>query len=118
MPDTIPDTKKKQAISFEKVTLVRVYTDDSKGHVSEILEHLHARNDVIGTTIFRGIAGFGGHGHIHEVKLLDLSSNLPIVIKFYHKTDKSEELMIFIHQKIENAHIISWEVDLSFEHLK
>ena len=106
---------KKQKLVCEKVTLVRVYTDDSNGHVSELLEGLHARGDVIGTTIFRGIAGFGGHGHIHEVKLLDLSSKLPIVIEFYHKSNKADELKAYIHQKIQNAHIISWEVDLSFE---
>ncbi|MCU7835388.1 MAG: DUF190 domain-containing protein [gamma proteobacterium symbiont of Taylorina sp.] len=104
-------------IKKQQVTLVRVYTDDSKGHVSDILEHLQQRGDVIGTTIFRGIAGFGGHGHIHQTQLLDLSSNLPIVIEFYHKSEKSKELMSFIHQQIENAHIISWEVNLSFEHL-
>ena len=105
------------SVNKQKVTLVRVYTDDSKGHISEALEQLHARGDVIGATIFRGISGFGGHGHIHEVSLLDLSSNLPIVIEFYHKSEQSEELMAFIHEKIEKAHIISWEVDLSFEHL-
>jgi len=104
-------------INKQPVTLVRVYTDDSKGHVNDMLEHLHQRGDVIGTTIFRGIAGFGGHGHIHQTQLLDLSSNLPIVIEFYHKCDKSEELINFIHQQIQNAHIISWEVNLSFEHL-
>ena len=108
---------KKQKPRYEKVRIVRVYTDDSKGHVSDILEQLHKRGDVIGTTIFRGIAGFGGHGHIHQTKLLDLSSNLPIVIEFYHKSEQSEELINFIHQEIEKAHIISWEVDLSFEHL-
>ncbi len=108
---------KEQKLACEKVKLVRVYTDDSKGHVADMLEHLHERGDVIGTTIFRGIAGFGGHGHIHQTQLLDLSSNLPIVIEFYHKSDKSAELISFIHQKIENAHIISWDVDLSFEHL-
>jgi len=108
----------KNSINKQIVTLVRVYTDDSKGHVCDMLEQLHKRGDVIGTTIFRGIAGFGGHGHIRQTQLLDLSSNLPVVIEFYHKSDKSDELISFVHQQIKNAHIISWDVNLSFENIE
>lgn len=104
-------------ITKQPVTLVRVYTDDSHGHISKTLDLLHERGDVIGTTIFRGVAGFGEQGHIHQSSLVDLSSHLPIVIEFYHKSDKSEELINFIHEQISNSHIISWEVNLSFEHL-
>lgn len=104
-------------ITRQAVTLVRVYTDDSNGHISKMLDQLHGRGDVIGMTIFRGVAGFGGRGHIHQNTLLDLSGHLPVVIEFYHRSDKSDELITFIHDQINNAHIISWEVDLSFEHL-
>ena len=104
-------------IKKQAVTLVRIYTDDSNGHITTLLEQLHSRGDVIGTTIFRGIAGFGDQGHIHQSSLLDLSGHLPIVVEFYHKSSKSDELINFIHEQISNAHIISWEVNLSFEHL-
>lgn len=104
-------------IKKQSVTLVRVYTNDSNGHISSMLEQLHQRGDVIGTTIFRGIAGFGEHGHIHQSSLLDLSGHLPVVVEFYHKSDKSDELINFVHEQIGHAHIISWEVNLSFEHL-
>ncbi len=104
-------------IKKQSVTLVRVYTDDNNGHISTMLEQLHKRGDVIGTTIFRGIAGFGDQGHIHQSSLLDLSGHLPVVVEFYHKSEKSEELINFVHEQINNAHIISWEVNLSFEHL-
>ncbi len=104
-------------IKKQSVTLVRVYTDDNNGHISTMLEQLHQRGDVIGTTIFRGIAGFGDQGHIHQSSLLDLSGHLPVVVEFYHKSEKSEELINFVHEQINNAHIISWEVNLSFEHL-
>ena len=104
-------------IKKQSVTLVRVYTDDNNGHISTMLEQLHKRGDVIGTTIFRGIAGFGDQGHIHQSSLLDLSGHLPVVVEFYHKSEKSEELINFVHEQINNAHIIIWEVNLSFEHL-
>ena len=104
-------------IKKQPVTLVRVYTDDNNGHISTMLEQLHNRGDVIGTTIFRGIAGFGEQGHIHQSSLLDLSGHLPVVVEFYHKSDKSDELINFRHEQISDAHIISWQVNLSFEHL-
>lgn len=105
-------------INKHTVTLVRIYTDDSNGHISKTLEHLHERGDVIGTTIFRGVAGFGKQGRIHQSTLIDISGHLPVVIEFYHKSDKAEELINYIHEQIENAHIIYWEVNLSFEHLE
>ena len=103
-------------ISKQPVTLIRVYTDDSHGHINKMLSQLHERGDVMGATIFRGIAGFGDHG-IHQSNLLELTSNLPVVIELFHKAEKSDELMNFIHEQIENAHIISWQVNLSFEQL-
>ena len=104
-------------IKNQMVALVRVYTDDSNDHINKTLEQLHERGDVIGATIFRGVAGFGDQGHIRRNTLVDLSSHLPVVIEFYHKNDKSEELIQFIHEQISNAHIVSWPVNLSFEHL-
>ena len=101
--------------SNQTVTLVRVYTSDDHGHIHKVVESLHNRGDVIGTTLFRGIAGFGDEGHIHQSHLLDLSTSLPLIIEFYHKSEKSEELIHFMHEQIENAHIISWKVNLSYE---
>ncbi len=107
----MPTTLKKHA-----VTLVRVYTDDNHGHISTMLDKLNERDDVIGATIFRGVAGFGAQG-VHKSSLLDLSDHLPVVVEFYHNSDKTDDVIQFIHGLIENAHIISWEVNLSFEHL-
>ena len=103
-------------IKKQVITLIRVYTDDSHGHINTMLEQLQNRKDVCGATIFRGVAGFGIHG-VHQSTLLDLSSQLPVVIELFHKSDDSDELIQFIHEQISNAHIISWDVNLSFEQL-
>lgn len=105
-------------ISKESVTLVRVYTDEGDCNISHIMENLHHRGDVVGATIFRGISGFGDQGHVHQASLMDLTTRLPIVIEFYHKDEKSDELIAFMHTQIRNAHIVSWKVDLSFETVK
>lgn len=107
----------KKNIQKQSVTLIRVYTDDSHGHISQMLEQLHTREDVKGVTIFRGVAGFGLQGHIHQSNLLDLSNQLPVVIELFHNSSQSDELINFLHEQISNAHIISWDVNLSFEHI-
>ena len=105
-------------IKKENVILVRVYTDEGDSNVSSILEKLHQRTDVVGATIFRGIAGFGDRGIVHKASLLDLASDLPIVIEFYHKEETCSDVINFIHTEIKNAHIICWPVNLSFEHIQ
>jgi len=104
-------------IKKQTITLIRVYTDDSHGHINTMLEQLQNREDVCGATIFRGVAGFGIHG-VHQSSLLDLSSQLPVVIELFHNSNESEELIQFIHEQISNAHIINWDVNLSFEHIQ
>ena len=104
-------------IKKQTITLIRVYTDDSHGHINTMLEQLQNREDVCGATIFRGVVGFGIHG-VHQSSLLDLSSQLPVVIELFHNSNESEELIQFIHEQISNAHIINWDVNLSFEHIQ
>lgn len=103
-------------IEKQAVTLIRIYTDDSHGRISTMLDLLSQRDDVLGATIFRGVASFGAQG-VHKSSLLDLSGHLPVVIEFYHNKKNCQQLLEFIHEQISHAHIISWEVNLSFEHI-
>jgi uncharacterized protein len=41
-----------------------------------------------GCTVVRGMAGFGAKSHIHTVKLLRLSEDLPIVIEIVDQPDR------------------------------
>jgi len=95
-------------------TLVRVYTDDGKCDLDKILDKLTNNNEISGLTVFRGIAGFGPHHKIHKVTFLELSAKLPLVIEFFHKTEGVDEIITTIHELIEQAHIVNWEVNLSY----
>jgi PII-like signaling protein len=41
-----------------------------------------------GCTVVRGMAGFGAKSHVHTVKLLRLSEDLPIVIEIVDQPDR------------------------------
>ncbi len=96
------------------VSLIRVYSDDGKCDVDEILEILMQNPLISGLTVFRGIAGFGPHHQLHTMKLLDLSADLPLVIEFFHQSETVADIIQQVHQLIDKAHIVSWPVNLSY----
>lgn len=50
------------------------------------------KNHYSGVTVLRGITGFGRASKIHTSDLLELSSDLPIVIEIVDTEEKIEEL--------------------------
>ncbi len=45
-----------------------------------------------GTTVLRGMAGFGKNSHIHTANILRLSSDLPIVVEVVDKAENIERI--------------------------
>jgi uncharacterized protein len=95
-------------------TLVRVYTDDGKCNLDKLLDTLTNLKAISGLTVFRGIAGFGPHHKLHKVSFLELSAKLPLVIEFFHDSQGIDEIINTMHQLIDGAHIVNWEVNLSY----
>lgn len=50
------------------------------------------KNHFAGVTVLRGISGFGKASKLHTTNLLELSSDLPIVVEIVDKEEKIEEL--------------------------
>jgi CBS domain-containing protein len=57
-----------------------------------ILELLR-REGIAGATVLRGIAGYGAHGKIHTITLVELASDLPLVVTFVDRADRIEQIM-------------------------
>jgi len=95
-------------------TLVRVYTIEGKCDLDMVLEQLFAKDNISGLTVFRGIAGFGPHHHMHKASILDLSNKLPLVLEFFHHNEGVEEIIEWVHQLVEGSHIVHWKVNLSY----
>ena len=67
-------------------TKVTIYIGESdrlgqKSLYMAILEMLKAE-DCAGATVLRGLAGFGAHSRIRTATIVDLSSDLPLVIEW------------------------------------
>jgi PII-like signaling protein len=93
-------------LSGEKV-LMRIFTGETKmcGHIPlyEALVELFRKEGLAGATVLRGVSGFGAHRVYHTHKLLELSSDLPIVIEVVDSQEKIEAVMPRVDEMIDSG---------------
>ena len=102
-------------MKHSEVTLVRVYCSEAGHQHQRIIDMLHRDHRVSGVTAFRGIAGFGKSGHIHEAGLLEVSLDLPVIIEFFDRPDKVAEVLPLINEMLGPGHIVSWPATANLE---
>jgi len=56
-----------------------------------------------GATVVRGIGGFGANSVIHTTRLLELSSDLPIVIEIVDRPDKVEAFLATVKDMVKEG---------------
>jgi len=56
-----------------------------------------------GATVTRGIMGFGANSKIHTAKLLELSSDLPIIIEIVDTEEKIRDFTKIVEQLFEES---------------
>lgn len=61
------------------------------------------KEGIAGATVLRGIEGYGGTSRIHTAKILQLSTDLPIVIELIDTLAKIDAFMPIIESVIEGG---------------
>jgi PII-like signaling protein len=56
-----------------------------------------------GATVIRAMEGFGAHSNIHSAKILDLATDLPIIIEIVDELQKIEEFLSIVDSVIEEG---------------
>ena len=102
-------------MNLSDVTMVRVYCSEAGHQHQKIIELLHRDHRVAGVTAFRGIAGFGKSGQLHEAGLLDVSLDLPVIIEFFDRPDKVAGVLPLIEDLLGPGHIVSWPAQANLE---
>lgn len=87
--------------------MVRLYLAEGRDDIRQVLKWLESAK-MRGFTVFRGVAGLGSDGKIHKASLLDLSSELPMVIEFFDSPARIAELMPTLRTMVKPDHIVSW----------
>ncbi len=76
------------------------------------LLELLKRNGIAGGTVLRGIAGYGAHSFIHTASLVELSSDLPIVVTFVDRPDRIARVMPDILEMVREGLITTTPVEV------
>jgi PII-like signaling protein len=90
--------------SSETGQLLRVFIGESDVWHGEPLYRaivLKARElGLAGATVLRGPMGFGANSRVHTTRLLELSTDLPILIEIVDTTDKIQSLLPFLDEAV------------------
>lgn len=57
-----------------------------------MLDRLRAEG-AAGATVLRGVAGYGAHSRIHAASIVDLSSDLPLLLEWIDTPERVEHLL-------------------------
>lgn len=80
--------------------------------LSLALLELLKRNGIAGGTVLRGIAGYGAHSFIHTASLVELSSDLPIVVTFVDRPDRIARVMPDVLEMVREGLITTTTVEV------
>ena len=69
---------------------------------SALLEFLRAHG-AAGATVTRGIAGYGAHSKIHAASIVDLSSDLPLVLEWVDSEERVERLLPELEEMLQGG---------------
>ncbi|MDD2632706.1 MAG: DUF190 domain-containing protein [Bacteroidales bacterium] len=67
-----------------------------------------------GATVFRGVMGFGANSHIHTIRVLRLSDDLPVLIEVIDTAENIDKLMPFIQQTVKQGLVTQEKINVKF----
>lgn len=100
-------------MSQVEACMVRVYLSEADHEMKPLLKCLHDELEVCGVTVMRGVAGYGGSGVVHSASLVDLSTDLPLVLEFFDLPDKAALAIERIKDFVDLGHVVSWPVTIN-----
>jgi len=56
--------------------------------------------DMAGASVFRGIEGYGAHSRIHTASIVDLSSDLPILVEIIDSQEYVNKILPFLDEAL------------------
>lgn len=86
---------------------VRAYFGERDKHHGKslwkaLLEYLR-REGAAGATVTRGIAGYGAHSMIHTASIVDLSSDLPLVLEWVDTEERVGRLLPTLEEMLQGG---------------
>ena len=88
-------------------SLLRIFIGESDRHAGMLLYEWIVRTareqGLAGATVLRGIEGFGAQSRVRTAKILELSTDLPIVVEIVDTAEKIEAFLPVIESEISDG---------------
>ena len=98
--------------------LLRIFmgeTDKKDGlPLYEWLVRKARQQHLAGATVLRGIEGFGAKSQIHTAKILQLSTDLPIIIEIIDTLEKIEAFMPIVDEVVHDGMATLEQIQIRF----
>lgn len=95
---------------------LRIYIGEADRWKGKALYHaivLKAKElDLAGATVCRGLMGYGANSRIHTAKIVDLSSDLPIVIDIVDSEAYIAKLLPFLDEMLQEGMVTVDDVEI------
>ena len=107
-------------------TLIRVFIGEADTwHGKPLYEAivLRAREEgMAGATVVRGLEGYGASSRLHTTRLLELSTDLPVVVEIVDTVERSDRLLPILDEMVgdglvtsERVHVVTYRGSLRGE---
>ncbi len=95
---------------------VRVYLGESDRKdnlpLYEWLVKKAQHEGIAGATVMRGLMSYGAHHTLHSAKLLDLSSQLPVIVELIDSQSKMAPFLKMLTDDLKEGLITAQDVDI------
>lgn len=94
---------------------IKFYLTESQRHGSKLLyEWLLEKAKQLGLpggSVFRAVAGFGRHGHLHSDTFFELSGELPMQVEFIVSSVHAEKLIVALNDEQIKLPYVNYSVE-------
>jgi PII-like signaling protein len=102
--------------------LLRIFIGESdqwhRRPLYQAIVELFRKEGLAGTTVLRGVEGFGANSHLHTSRILRLSDDLPIVIEAVDTVENIERMLPRLDEMLtdgmvttERINVVSYRAD-------
>lgn len=68
--------------------------------------------DIAGVSVFRGIEGYGAHSRIHTASIVDLSSDLPVLVEIIDSQEYINKILPFLDEVLTEGMVTIDDVEI------
>ena len=78
----------------------------------ETIVRLAKEKDMGGATVLRGVMGYGANSRIHTASIVDLSSDLPVLVEIIDSEEYINKLLPYLDEMLEEGMITIDDIEV------